>query len=133
MFAPRQRRQGKRRDRRGGGIHEVVMRIFLSIRLLMVFFAGIVATVMVVGYGTWLLVREGRRAAYGSKFNPHMSEYLQTPEPLPTGAPPPVVQGGFLPINLDRRGVDDLYLDLPKSMQPGSPEEVKTVVWVRLK
>ncbi len=86
-----------------------------------------VATASVCG---WLLY-EGRRAAQTSAFNPHLPEYLRPPSPLPPGAARPAARAGFLPVDLDRKVVDGLYLYLPEALRADRPEEVNTVVWVR--
>jgi hypothetical protein len=82
-------------------------------------------------YGGYCLVREAMRAAEATPFNPHLRDYLRTPRSLPPGRHGPRARGGFLPINLYRRAVDELYLSLPEQMRADGPDEVKTVVWLR--
>jgi hypothetical protein len=107
-----------------------MLRDFIVFRLCALLVCVILAAALVVVEACSWLVREGKRAAQTTAFNPHMGEYLRPPHPLPPGQPRPVARGGFLPINLDREVVDELYLSLPPEMRAARPEEVNTVAWV---
>jgi hypothetical protein len=107
------------------------MRIITQLRLGYLFIWLLIGfSVVSVSLASWLL-RDGRRAAQTAAFKPHIREYLRPPQPLPTGEHRPVSRGEFLPVDLDRQVVDELYLYLPEPMRAVRPEEVNTVVWVR--
>jgi hypothetical protein len=103
------------------------MRELLTFRLCLLVFSGCVLLIS----GIYQLGREGVRAVKASPFSPHLGDYLRSPERLAPGRDRPLVKGAYLPINLNRRVVDELYLSLPASMRAERPEEVATVVWMR--
>jgi hypothetical protein len=91
----------------------------------------LLALVLVTWTATQMLWREGTRAVSATSFTPHLGEYLKLPTALPAGQPRPATRGGYLPIDLDNRALDSLYVSLPPSMRAGSPDDVHTVVWLR--
>jgi hypothetical protein len=100
--------------------------MLMNLRLLLCFLA-------ILGPGTYYLFREVDRAVTAAPFTPYLDEYLQMPGRLPSNQERPPGQGGFLPINLDTRAVDELYLSLPSWMRAKQPDDVKTLVWLRWK
>jgi hypothetical protein len=89
------------------------------------------ALFLLVGFGGYHLFRQGARAVSAAPFAPHLHEYLQAPQRPAPGQAAPRVKGGFLLMDLDRKGVDGLHESLPGHLRAKGPEEVATVVWLR--
>jgi hypothetical protein len=84
---------------------------------------GGLAAVVVLGLGTWWLVRTVNRAP----FRPHLPAYLAGPMGV-AGQGTPVRK--VVVVDVKDRDIDGLQFDLPPDLRPANAGEVTTVVWV---
>lgn len=106
---------------------------------------GIVVFLVVAAVGVAWMMRSSARRAEKEAFDPVLGEYLRPveapawieameagPEDGEEEAPadPPAMTLKFVLLDLEKREVDDLHLDLPETLKARNPDEVGTIVWL---
>jgi len=90
------------------------------------------AILFAVIFGIYQFANERERASYKN----NIPIYLDKPQnPLLNKYDAPkdsvVISGKLIPVNLNSNAIDPVFSDLPKALKPETPEQVKTVVWIR--
>jgi hypothetical protein len=81
------------------------------------------------------LVKTGcQHSAAAAPFKSHVNEYISITG-LKTASPSerPYLRGKVITVDITDNKIDYLYLDLPESLVPKTPEEVSTVIWLKWK
>jgi hypothetical protein len=78
-------------------------------------------------FGIRYLIRQSQLSAFTQRINEYTAQ--------PAGVAPPelgaYVVGKIIPVDMrDSKKIDWLYYDLPGELQPSTPEEVGTIVWL---
>jgi hypothetical protein len=93
-------------------------------------FGGVILLAMVMGINDFFDKRE--RAGYKD----YTESYLEKPQnPLPHRMAVPedavVINGKLVIVNLNNKSIDPIFNRLPKELKPETPEQVKTVLWIK--